>query len=229
VEVAIIDSGINPWHSHVGGIQGGLGFVMDADGRVTPHPDFRDEIGHGTAVAGIIREWAPAASLHAMKIFRQDLRAPLPVLAAALAWAVDNEVRVIHLSLGTRAAAGREALEGLCRKAHAKGLVVVAAATSTSEWIYPAVFETVIGVTWHRKCRAARWVFFPGSPIEFGACGHPRRLSGMTPEHNFSGSSFAAAHVTARVASFLETHPGADLTTIRETLIREASTDGGSS
>lgn len=222
VDVAIIDSGINPRHSHVGQVQGGLGFHQGLDGQVVPDVDFRDEIGHGTAIAGIIRAGAPRACLYAMKIFRGDLRASVPLLAAALSWAVDNDLKVIHLSLGTLREEAGELLMDLCGKAHGKGLIIVAAATSLTERIYPATFETVIGVTWDRRCRPSDLVYFPGSRIELGACGHPRALPGIGQEQNFSGSSFAAAHVTARVAAILETHPDATLADIRSILGREA-------
>jgi subtilisin family serine protease len=223
VDVAVIDSGINPWHSHVGPIQGGLGFILGSDGRVIPDADFRDEIGHGTAIAGIIRGRVPAAHLYAMKIFRRELRVSLPVLEAALKWAVDSDLRIIHLSLGTVRGESGQLLSDLCRNACEKGLIIVAAATSLSEQIYPATLETVIGVTWDRRCSESDLVFFPGSSIEFGACGHPRPLPGMAPDSNFSGSSFAAAHVTARVACILESRPLADLADIKKLLMGEAS------
>lgn len=222
VDVAMIDSGVNPWHSHVGQLRGGLGFVHDSDGRVVPDTDFRDEIGHGTAIAGIIRAGAPRAGLYAMKIFRRELRASVSVLAAALSWAVRGDLKVIHLSLGTRREEARGVLMDLCGKAHEKGLIIVAAAPSLKERVYPATFETVLGVTWDRQCRASDLVYFPGSPVELGACGHPRALPGMDQERNFSGSSFAAAHVTARVAAILESRPDATLADIRCILARQA-------
>lgn len=222
VDVAIIDSGINPWHSHVGGVEGGLGFIEGPEGEVIPDLDFRDEIGHGTAIAGIIRKEVPSAKLYAMKVFRSGLTSSLPVLAAALSWAVDNDLKVIHMSLGTLREQSREVLAGLCRKAHEKQLIIVAAAQSLGKRIYPATFESVIGVTWDRRCRASDLVFFPGSSIEFGACGHPRALPGMPAKLNFAGSSFAAAHVTARVVMILESNPWARLEDIRKALRKEA-------
>ncbi|HEX3868507.1 MAG TPA: hypothetical protein VHV78_17205, partial [Gemmatimonadaceae bacterium] len=49
--VAVLDSGIHGDHPHVGGVQGGTSFV--SSGRNT---DTTDRIGHGTAVAAVIRE-----------------------------------------------------------------------------------------------------------------------------------------------------------------------------
>ena len=34
VHIAIIDSGINPWHSHVKGVEGGVAFYQDPAGKV---------------------------------------------------------------------------------------------------------------------------------------------------------------------------------------------------
>src|SRR4030067_412278 len=84
VRIGIIDSGINPWHSHVGRIEGGSAFHLDSGAKVTSSSDLRDELGHGTAIAGIIREKAPFAKLYAIKIFHKSLSAPLSLLKAAL-------------------------------------------------------------------------------------------------------------------------------------------------
>src|SRR5262249_11263158 len=46
VRVALIDSGVNAQHSHVGFVAGGVAFSAAADGRVQEHGDYSDRIGH---------------------------------------------------------------------------------------------------------------------------------------------------------------------------------------
>lgn len=92
MRVAVIDSGINPDHPHVCGIAGGVSFAGE---------DYLDRLGHGTAVAGVIREKAPEAELYAVKIFDQRLSAKFAVLLEALDWCVENKIDVINLSVGT--------------------------------------------------------------------------------------------------------------------------------
>ncbi len=53
VKVAIIDSGVNPAHPHVGGVAGG---ARISSSEADSSNDYLDYIGHGTAVAGAIRE-----------------------------------------------------------------------------------------------------------------------------------------------------------------------------
>ena len=52
VRVAVIDSGVHPSHPHVGTVAAGVG--VDADGRLDG--DTVDRLGHGTAVAAVIRD-----------------------------------------------------------------------------------------------------------------------------------------------------------------------------
>ena len=99
IDIAIIDSGINPWHSHVQGVEGGTGFFLDQSGDVVENGDFMDELGHGTAIAGIIREKAPSAKLYAVKIFKNELEAPASLLFAALKWAIKRKMKIIYYLL----------------------------------------------------------------------------------------------------------------------------------
>src|SRR3954462_1863060 len=50
VRVALIDSGVNAQHSHVGFLAGGVAFSVAADGKVQEQEDYSDRIGHGTAL-----------------------------------------------------------------------------------------------------------------------------------------------------------------------------------
>jgi subtilisin family serine protease len=211
VTVAVIDSGINGSHPHVGGIVPGVTFSTGDDGAIIREEGGRDEIGHGTAIAGVIRLHAPAARLTALKIFKNDLTASMAALIAAMEWAVSAGSRIIHLSLGTTQARYREPLQAACRKASAQNTLVVAAARSADDRIFPAVFDTVIGVYQNPACPPESMIHHPGGPVNFGAHGRPRPIPGLPQDRNFRGSSFAAAHVTGRVAAFLEDHPDAGL------------------
>lgn len=222
VNVGLIDSGVNPWHSHVQGVEGGIAFHLGPKGEVVHDSDFRDEIGHGTALAGIIREKVPRVKLHAIKIFHRTLEAPLPLLFAALEWAIKQNFNVINLSLGTERKQARARLRTLCQQAYDQGIVIVAAAQAPDHQVFPSVFETVIGVYWNHSCDRDSLIYHPGSLIEFGAYGRPRDLPHMPPLMNFSGSSFATAYVTAKVVQLLEGNPGAGVSGVKEALQKGA-------
>ena len=221
IDIAIIDSGINPSHPHVRGVAGGVAFDLDDKGGVIANDNYEDRIGHGTAIAGIFREALPSARIWAVKIFRSDLSASSRLLLAGLAWAIKADMNVIHLSLGTEREQDRRSIAQLCRQAHKQGLVITAAARECDDAVYPARIDTVIGAYWNKACKPGAIVYHPDAPVEFGAWGHPRPLPGLNQQHNFCGSSFAAAHVSARVAQLLISDHKADSITVKQKLIRQ--------
>ena len=108
MKVAVIDSGIHPGHPHVGVVAGGVGVT---DSGFTS--DIVDRIGHGTAVAGAIREKAPEAELYAVKVFDRRLSTNIERILRALEWCLDQRMDVINLSLGTTNPTHRERFERL--------------------------------------------------------------------------------------------------------------------
>jgi hypothetical protein len=229
IRIGIIDSGINPWHSHVGSVEGGIAFNLESETKVTASSDFRDELGHGTAIAGIIREKAPSANLYAVKIFHESLAAPLVLLKAALEWAINEQMKIIHLSLGMNIVddAGRlKELGELCQKAFNEKIIIVAAARNPDDLVVPASLETVIGVYWLRGADKDYLAYHPGKKIEFGTCGWPRSLPGYPPGFNFCGSSFAAAYITGKVAQILKENPTGD-TSWAKGILAKIPTHGG--
>ena len=183
-EIAIIDSGIIPGHPHVGSITGGHGYETDPEtGQVEQTDDFMDNIGHGTAIAGIIKEKVPDAGLYAVKIFSRDLGTSVPVLTQALAWCVRRTFDIIHLSLGIENKESAGPLKQLCDTAREKGILIIASARGPEHRIYPACFNNVVGVYRHPdSVPGTTWCFMPrvlwhsvptDSPAPFRAC--PRK------------------------------------------------------
>jgi subtilisin family serine protease len=141
VRVAIIDSGVNPNHPHVGGVAGGA--RIDAAGESSNYLDY---LGHGTATAGAIREKAPEALLYAVKVFDQRLTTGIEIIIRALEWAVANEMHVVNLSLGTANPAHRERLEPVVARAVERGVILVAAREMSGSASLPGCLPRVIGV-----------------------------------------------------------------------------------
>lgn len=180
MKVGIIDSGIHAEHPHVNGIAGGIAIVGD---------DLVDRIGHGTAVAAVIREKAPAAELYAIKVFDRTLTANVNALVEAIRWCGRNGMDLINLSLGTSNPAHAELLEQAVRAS--------APVVSAYEWL-PGSLPAVTGVKldWNcprNECRPE--VLSDGRTI-YHASGYPRPIPGVPPERNLKGISFAVANVT---------------------------------
>lgn len=207
LRIGLIDSGINAGHPHVGAVAGGASFGLNAQGKVSIGSAYADEIGHGTALAGIIACREPRASIYALKIFNRQLSTNTKVLLAAIQWALDQQCRLVHLSLGTRLKKHLAELKSLCSRASAMGVAMVASCPSRHEKVYPAALKEVIGVYWSRSCAWDDLEYHPNQAIEFGAHGHPRQLPGLPREMNFKGSSFAAAHITGMAANVMAERP----------------------
>src|SRR5580698_4505700 len=104
MKIAIIDSGVHYGHPHVGEIAGAVEITLAGEG-----PDAIDRLGHGTAVAGAIREKAPDAELYAVKVFDRRLTANIAVFLRALEWCRQHGMDVVNLSLGTQNQGHRQA------------------------------------------------------------------------------------------------------------------------
>ncbi len=185
VRVAVIDSGVNADHPHVGGIAGGVAIEGE---------DCLDRLGHGTAVAAAIHEKAPEALLYAVKVFDRKLSTKIEVLSQALEWCIAQRMDVINLSLGTVNPAHRERFE---RLADAGAVLVVphenAVLPSSLSFVIPVALD------WDCPREAYRCVMTETGPV-FYASGYPRPIPGVPPERNLHGLSFAVANMTGFVA-----------------------------
>jgi subtilisin family serine protease len=201
MKIAIIDSGIHPGHPHVGEIAGGVEITLTGEGN-----DAIDRLGHGTAVAGAIREKVPDAELYAVKVFDRRLRANVGVILRALAWCREHGMDVVNLSLGTENLDHRQAF------VEAIGdLLVVSAAN-----VLPGSLPGVIGVGPDPDCPRDVFRYHDGM---FYASPYPRPIPGVPADRNLHGTSFAVANMTGLVARVLKSTPQSGL---REALMAQA-------
>lgn len=208
ISVAVVDSGINPAHPHVGGVSGGVWIARD--GRdVEDGEDYVDVLGHGTAVAAAIHEKAPDAQLFAVRVFEQTLATSAGMLVRAIDWAASRGIRLINLSLGTAKAEREGLLQGAVQRAASRGALIVSAAENAGERRLPGGLAGVIGVVLDWDCprdELRLGVQAGGRPV-LRASGYPRPIPGVPPERNLHGISFAVANATAWVALLLEGRP----------------------
>ena len=189
---------------------GGIG--IDPDG--VEHDDFLDRLGHGTAVAAVLREKAPEADLFAVKVFDRELRTTAEALVAALRWARRNQIRLANLSLGTANPAHECALASQVREAVAAGVIVVAAGEQDGTRWLPGTLPGVVAV--HLDMTLPRDVcevtVTDDGLVAMTASGYPRPIPGVPVERNLRGVSFAVANATGLLARVLEGLPaGADI------------------
>jgi subtilisin family serine protease len=198
MKVAIIDSGINPNHPHVGVVTGGVWIGPHGEGG-----DYLDRLGHGTAVAGAIREKAPYAELLAVKVFDRTLSAGIGAIIRAIEWSIAQQADVINLSLGTANPDRRTRFEEVL--ARSPDVVLVSAFEHQGRPLLPGSLRSVIGVVLDKECPrdAYRVEMRNGRPVFF-ASGFPRSIPGVLPENNLNGTSFAVANMTGFVVRALD-------------------------
>lgn len=213
LRVALVDSGVNPRHPHVGFVTGGVAFSLTEAGDLHQSDDYIDRRGHGTALAGIIRAKAPGVALYAVKIFRDPktpndpLTTSVAVLEAGFRWAIEQRMHVVNLSVGTTNPDYQGRLYTLVKQARAAGIIVVASAPPGRRDTLPAALPGVLGVAGDDACAWRDYRCVPDDPIPFRAHPYPRPIPGLPQERNFYGHSCAAAHVAALCALLRQQSP----------------------
>jgi hypothetical protein len=202
LKIAIVDSGIHPGHPHVGEIAGGV--EITRSGRT---PDIVDRLGHGTAVAGAIREKVPDAELFAVKVFDRKLTANIGVILRALVWCREHRMDLVNLSLGT----GNPAHRYDFLRVLGDDLLVVGAGH-----MLPGSLPGAIGVAADPDCPRDTYRYGGGT---FLASPYPRPIPGIPVARNLHGASFAVANMTGLVARVLR---NSSRSAIHEALIAQA-------
>lgn len=197
VRVAVIDSGVNPAHPHVRPIAGGVALTEKG-----LSDDYTDFLGHGTAVAGAIREKAPAAEIYSVKVFNYHLATSGHTLLHALDWCLDRRIEFVNLSLGTRNAGYIPAFAEKIARAQQLGVTIVSAYDVQGEPVYPGALSGVAGVLLDNSCPRDRYQEkdHAGRTL-YAAAGYPRDIPGVPPDRNLQGISFAVANVTGFLAA----------------------------
>ena len=235
VRVAVIDTGIDYVHDDPddspyrvdpefsSNYRGGYDFANDDD-------DPFDDNGHGTHVSGILAAEkngylvvgvAPAVDLFALKILDANGEGDVSDLILALQWALDNDIDIVNMSLGTHEVS--PALASAVATAHGQGLLMVAASGNVNplSWqellygcpvAYPGAYPEVLATTFTNGSDALTGFSCTGPEVDFAAPGD-QILSTVpvgtcmfcTPQGYAaqSGTSMASPHLAGTVALLL--------------------------
>ena len=191
LRIGIVDTGVNPWHSHVRGHVTGCRIHAGADGTIAEDGDFSDPVGHGTAVAGVIREAFPDAAIFAVRVFGAGEATYPSLVARGILRAAAEGCDFVNLSVGIPPGPGVSALAAACAAALDAGCVLVASARPDRPGWLPAALPGVYAVAADDalpfgEVRAS-------GPRQLAASGRPRDLDRRAREANLHGHSFACA------------------------------------
>jgi len=195
--IGIVDTGVNPWHSHVGGCVDGFRLFLDDGGRIREDGDFRDPVGHGTAVAALVREALPGAELLAVRVFDAAGATYPSLVARAILRAAAAGCEAVNLSLSVEPGPGAELVAAACEAALEAGCLLVASDAAATPRALPAALPGVVCAV--ADDRLASGDVRRVGPSRFAAPGRPRDLRGLPREANLWGASFACARVTAHL------------------------------
>lgn len=218
IVVAVIDTGIDPSHpflkKNLHSLKGkastknyGIDFSKGRKHQLRP----MDDHGHGTHIAGIVKQVYPGVKILPLKYYNKNAtgRDNLKSTIKALRYAVDMNVDIINYSGGGPEPA-REELK-ILREAERKGILVVAAAGNEesnidikSNKFFPASYglKNIISVTAHNKyLKTLPSSNFGRKTVDISAPGH--RIKSALPFGRagfLTGTSQATAFVTGVAA-----------------------------
>lgn len=204
VKIAVIDSGISN-HSAINSslIIDGKSIIYNKD-SIDISNEFNDEHGHGTGVAGILCHEAPDANFYILKVLDNNKGCGGNALIKALEIALEMDVDIINLSLGTENMIYEERLKKLCNEAYNKNTYMVAASNNSYKFSLPYAIPHVFKV-------------LPGTLMfnnkiyhiedEFLAQATPQMVPWINNSYALmGGSSFAAPRISASLSKLIEIH-----------------------
>lgn len=228
VNIAIIDTGIDPQHSDVSA-KYYHNFIDNTDTALDGH-------GHGTHVSGIIASKnnsygvlgvAPDANIYALKVLSDDGSGFMSDVLEAVEWSISNHMDVVNMSLGSDTYSIIE--ENAFKKAYDSGVFLVAASgneddgTGTKDTTgYPAKYPSVVsvGATDYKDFRAS---FSSVGKVDIAAPGE-NILSTYTGNlyAYMSGTSMATPYVAGTIALYKEKYPSLTNNQIKRLLFQNA-------
>jgi subtilisin family serine protease len=231
VDIAIIDTGINGTHEDLNGkVLAGYDFINNVP--IVANTD-SDDMGHGTAVAGVASALTNNATGIAGVAWDCDLM-PVKVLDAigygtaeglanGIIYAADNGAEVINMSLGGTYSS---TVANAVNYAEAAGVIMAAASGNyhpvywpTYEITYPARLPNTlaVGSVDSSDVRASNSCY--GPELDVVAPGVSILTTYDTDGYGpASGTSLASPHVAGLVALILAQHPGSTLAQVRDAI-----------
>ncbi len=222
VRIAVLDSGVDAGHPALAGLRLRDDVTFEREGSFLKVTEDQggDVMGHGTAIAWIIRSLAPEAEIGSFRVLDGDLRGRTTIIWEAARLAIQRGYHILNCSFGSPGEA-RFVMpykewtdEAYLRRTH-----IVAACSnedaSLREW--PGWFPTVLTVNLADMPHGT-WAHRPGSMVEFVAHGHQVRVPWQRGWKVVTGSSFAAPRVTGWLARLLSLRPGLSIEAAKEML-----------
>lgn len=171
-----------------------------------------DQLGHGSAVTKIISHNL-VADIVCAKVFHDKLTCTPSQIAEALHWLISMDVNIINMSFGLRT--DRSVLKEACQQALDNNIILVAAAPSQGDAVYPSNYAGIIKATGDARCQPNEISWLNDQQADFGG------FSGI-PYQGPAGASIGCASVTGAIAQLKSQYPHDEQAQIIEALIKQS-------
>ena len=219
VKVAVVDSG---WDRSLKDIRilDGKCFCDENDElKFGESFNYNDENGHGTAVTSVILQIAPDVNILPIKVFGKTLETSINIIETGIYFAIENNVDLINLSLGTFLEEALIPLYKACEAAKSKNITIIASRSNWKEDSYPSIFENVISVGIGDSIYPFDYNYTPDEYVECLAWGKERLVNSLNGKHKkLSGTSFATPNITGICALLIEKYGIMKLDNMRKLL-----------
>lgn len=206
MKVAIIDSGISSGNPiFQGRVFQGYSIKKNENSFYKDPDDIEDELGHGTAIAGILNSAVPNIELIIIKIFYNgEFETDEDILYYAMEQALTEPCDIILLSLGISSmdTFNIKRFNDLCDRANSNGKVIISALDNEGSISYPACFPSVIGVDGDDSISRTDVydIVESDGTVDFFAKSGVQRVAWTSPIYKLvTGTSFAAVHIVVQV------------------------------
>ena len=202
MKLAIIDNGVNMHHPALKG-----NWVVVGDLALRERACDMSADDHATLCMKILLKYAPGCrEVHSIKILDDETsKGDMVKLARALHWCADNEVGLIHMSVGSTTYTDFDEIRGCIDRLCAQGTFIIAANSNRGVMTYPAYDSRVIGVERCPSLRDGQYEYHPSAlnGIQYRASSVHLLRDGQKPIITPVSNSFAAPLITAKAYNIL--------------------------
>lgn len=209
LRVGIIDSGLPTT----------CGFPVLAAQDFTNAASTIDQLGHGTAITNIIGS-NTSIEIVSARVFHDKLVCTPYQIAKAIQWLISKDVNIINMSFGLRN--DRSVLKDSCKQALNNNIIIVAAAPSQGDPVYPSNYKGIIRATGDARCAPGEVSWLDSNQADFGG------YSGR-PHFGPAGASIGCASITASITQLKTQFPHDNQASIIQHLIQKSSYQGSQS
>jgi hypothetical protein len=167
-----------------------------------------DLYSHGTMCAFIIRKFNKFVQIYSLKILdSNNLSASSEKLVKSFEWCLNNDIKIINLSLGTVNSKDFIIIANWVQQLAKKGIIIIAATNNNNTYTIPASLPNVIGVSSKRGIKEFDFINNSIIGIDIlAASQHYIEVNANTNVTTPYCNSYAAPAVTGKISEILNTN-----------------------